>query len=857
MAATTVDKLLIRIESDMGDIRRDLQRLEKQTSQSTGRMQTAFAGLSRFLGPAIGVAFAVQLGKASMRLVKFASDIEEMTAMSEAVFGEFIGQVRAELEEFGNAVGRSSIDLEQMAASVQDTFVPLGFARGVAADLSVTLTKLAVDVGSFKNELAPNVMMAFQSALVGNHEAVRRFGIVITEAELKQELFRMGITKNINQVTAQEKVMARLNLLIAGTGDAQGDAAKTADSFANRSQALNAQLRALAADLGDELLPAAKEIVVVFTDATKQFREFLKTFGIGLSIDDEFIQAAQAEKEARLELEKLKNAYLKTLDAFGHTDEGTRKLSESLQNQAEVYRLAKIRSDELFDSTSFFAKLFPETTKAVDENTEATSGATVAADKLAKATQNIIDEGQILTAQIRGESEAFMEQLKVAQKLGISVNDLDEELKNLIVNNVQLKNKIDAATKSAEEQAEALNALQNSLTGMREKTIQARLANSGLTEVQKQVTQFILENKNATSEQIEEFQKLAQETFDLTQSNEVLIDSEDDLTNTLNKTGLTVKGLGEAVANVTRFLTDMAGSVGLSELDEEMQATLAFIERFPNATAAQIEEFQRLNETQNNVASTLNDNVSPAMQSALRFIEEMATDTDRLRLIELGLIEAFLEGIITLEQYEKAIEDLRIRTAEMLDKVGPLQEELAQSIKTMSASISSSLADMVIEGEFNLDSLENIFESFVKRMIAKALELFVINKIMNSAFSAMTGGGSLGLDVLPFPKFASGGAINGKASGGAIRSPVLVGERGPELFVPNSAGVIRNAHDTRGMMRGGGTVTINQTLNVETGVAQTVRSELANFAPILKQDTIRAVMEARRRGGQFANAFGG
>ena len=77
-----------------------------------------------------------------------------------------------------------------MASTVQDTFVPLGFARNEASDLSVQLTKLAVDVASFNNASDTETMRAFQSAIVGNHETVRRFGIVITEATLQQELNR-------------------------------------------------------------------------------------------------------------------------------------------------------------------------------------------------------------------------------------------------------------------------------------------------------------------------------------------------------------------------------------------------------------------------------------------------------------------------------------------------------------------------------------------------------------------------------------------------------------------------------------------------------------------------------------------
>ena len=127
------------------------------------------------------------------QLINLASDVEEMQGKSKVVFGAFRDETVAALEAFGNEVGRSTHELEGMASSIQDTFVPMGFARGEAAKLSVELTKLAVDVASFNNANDTETMEAFQSALVGNHETVRRFGVVITEATLKQELLRMGI----------------------------------------------------------------------------------------------------------------------------------------------------------------------------------------------------------------------------------------------------------------------------------------------------------------------------------------------------------------------------------------------------------------------------------------------------------------------------------------------------------------------------------------------------------------------------------------------------------------------------------------------------------------------------------------
>ena len=115
----------------------------------------------------------------------------------------------------------------------------------------------------------------------------------------------------------------------------------------------------------------------------------------------------------------------------------------------------------------------------------------------------------------------------------------------------------------------------------------------------------------------------------------------------------------------------------------------------------------------------------------------------------------------------------------------------------------------------------------------------------------MGGGGSVGGGD-NFMAFAKGGRIPSRASGG----PVLVGERGPELFIPNSAGVIRNNHDTMNMMGGATQPVVNQTINIQTGVAQTVRAEVMSMIPRIKSETISAMIDGKKRGNAISKAFG-
>jgi hypothetical protein len=113
-------------------------------------------------------------------------------------------------------------------------------------------------------------MRDLQSAIVGNHETMRKYGVIITESTLKAELLRMGVEGGTKAATEQEKVQARLNLIMAGTTDAQGDAARTAGSWANQMRALKSTVSEAATTIGLELLPFVTPLLKIITDLARK-----------------------------------------------------------------------------------------------------------------------------------------------------------------------------------------------------------------------------------------------------------------------------------------------------------------------------------------------------------------------------------------------------------------------------------------------------------------------------------------------------------------------------------------------------------------------------------------------------------
>ena len=170
-------------------------------------------------------------------------------------------------------------------------------------------------------------------------------------------------------------------------------------------------------------------------------------------------------------------------------------------------------------------------------------------------------------------------------------------------------------------------------------------------------------------------------------------------------------------------------------------------------------------------------------------------------------------------------------------------------------AVADSLADAFVEGKLSMDSFKDIFKSFIKDLIKQAIKAAIIKHILGPIFG-LGGGGS----VTGAGGFTDGGALSGLAGGGRIPSragggPVLVGERGPELFVPHSAGVVRNNHDTKNMMGGGSPVVVNQNINIDAGVSQTVRAEVMSMMPRIKSETIQAMIDGKRRGNSISKAF--
>ena len=145
------------------------------------------------------------------------------------------------------------------------TFMAMGNGMGISADMgkkmAKTLTGLAGDMASFYNVSQDVAQTALNSIYTGETESLKKFGVVMTEANLQQYAYSKGITKQVSAMSQLEKVYLRYSYVLNSTQKAQGDFSRTSGSWANQVRLLKEQFSQLLGILGKGLISVLNPIV--------------------------------------------------------------------------------------------------------------------------------------------------------------------------------------------------------------------------------------------------------------------------------------------------------------------------------------------------------------------------------------------------------------------------------------------------------------------------------------------------------------------------------------------------------------------------------------------------------------------
>ena len=216
-----------------------------------------------------GIAVAGRaLIKAGAAAVGMAIDAEEAESAFKTAFGEALPEATAFVEDFALKAGFATHELQQMLAITGTVIQGIGGTEAESAKLSETMAVLAGDVASFSNASggAEAVLAALQSAINGEREALKTYGLAVSETEVQERALQNTQKERAGDLTRLEKAEATVQIATEKAGKAIGDLDRTQDSAANTLRRLGAMGREAQTALGEELLPALEAFLPVMEE---------------------------------------------------------------------------------------------------------------------------------------------------------------------------------------------------------------------------------------------------------------------------------------------------------------------------------------------------------------------------------------------------------------------------------------------------------------------------------------------------------------------------------------------------------------------------------------------------------------
>ena len=262
----------IRILGDESGFSRALKTTETKLAGFSSKMEATGAkmrgiGQSMSLGMTLPIVGALGLG------VKWAGELEDAQAATEQVFGSMSATMDRWADGAAKAFGLSKGEALEWSNQIGIRLTEIGgLSDEAAAKQAQNLTQLAGDMASFFGGTTADAATAINSALTGEFEPLKRYGVIINDTSLKAELMALTGEKVTGTLTGQQKQMATLSLITKGTTKVQGDYARNADGATNAQRTMTASLKDAATGLGTILLPYITKAVQFLTALVDKFQ---------------------------------------------------------------------------------------------------------------------------------------------------------------------------------------------------------------------------------------------------------------------------------------------------------------------------------------------------------------------------------------------------------------------------------------------------------------------------------------------------------------------------------------------------------------------------------------------------------
>ena len=249
--------------------------------QAEGSLTSAFKGLGKVAAAAFSISAITKFTKSCLDLGSALSEVQNVV---DVTFGPQGAKV---IESFSksamSAFGLSELKAKQYTSTLGAMYKSMGLSTDQALGMSVEMTKLAGDMASFYNLDPDEAFNKIRSGISGETEPLKQLGINMSVANLEAFALSKGITASYNSMNQASQAMLRYQYLLSVTSDAQGDFARTSDSWANQTRILKLQFDSLKSTLGQAFITVLTPVIRVINTLMAKLVQLASIFNSFIS----------------------------------------------------------------------------------------------------------------------------------------------------------------------------------------------------------------------------------------------------------------------------------------------------------------------------------------------------------------------------------------------------------------------------------------------------------------------------------------------------------------------------------------------------------------------------------------------
>jgi hypothetical protein len=203
--------------------------------------------------------------------IEDATQFEETMARVEFVFGEAADAATSFASNAAESLGAS----KTAALQAEAQFGLLGKTAGLSGagleDFSQKLTTVVSNLSAFSGQSFEQVATTIMKATEGMTRGLKAYGIVITQSEVEQEAISLGLIKQGDALTDTARILASYQLILQATDQFQGYFASHVEEAGEKEKIASAKFNDAATALGTAFLPIFSKVLDVVTSAVNVF----------------------------------------------------------------------------------------------------------------------------------------------------------------------------------------------------------------------------------------------------------------------------------------------------------------------------------------------------------------------------------------------------------------------------------------------------------------------------------------------------------------------------------------------------------------------------------------------------------